>query len=94
MYILEYKSGFGFGYIASPMLRAGIRWHHTACALSLLGSHNERCIFSEALDVFIMQGLGVAGAVEVFHECDECGAARWCAGSIVGDLVGHFGFVS
>ena len=41
-----------------------------------------------------MQGLGVTSAVEVFHECDERGAAGWCAGSVVGDLVCHSGFVS
>lgn len=37
-----------------------------------------------------MLGLGVAGAVEVFHECDEGGAAGWCEGGVEGDFVGHF----
>lgn len=38
-----------------------------------------------------MLGLGVAGAVEVFHECDEGGTAGWCEGCVVGDFVGHCG---
>lgn len=61
----------------------------TRSTLSLLRPHDQRCVLREALDVFLMLGLGVAGAVEVFHECDEGGATGWCEGCVVGDFVGH-----
>jgi hypothetical protein len=64
---------------------------HTTSTLRLLRTHNESRIFREALDVFLVQGLCIAGTVEVFHECDESGAAGRCPGSIICDLVGHFG---
>lgn len=62
---------------------------HTVCAVRLLGPHYQGCGGSEALHVLLVQGLGVAGAVEVFHESDEIGSAQWCEGLVVGDVVGH-----
>lgn len=62
---------------------------HTTGTLSFLGTHYQCCVIGEALGVFLVQRLGVAGAVEVFHECDDGGAAGWRAGCVVFDFVGH-----
>lgn len=62
---------------------------HTTRTLSLFRSHDQGCIVSEALHVFLVQGLRVAGAVEVLHECHDGSTAGWRAGIVVSDLVRH-----
>lgn len=65
--------------------------HLTARPLGLFGSHDKCRIAGETLDIFLVFRLCVADAIEVLHKCDERGAAGWCAGCVVGDLIGHFG---